>query len=61
VGLRYDNPPGGVKHCLNTKIGAAELTVRNRVTGKMQTLRTRNRALFEILTDDTGHGVPVRA
>jgi hypothetical protein len=61
VGLRYNNPPGGVKHCLNTKIGVAELTIRNRLTGKTQTLRTRNRALFEILTDDTGHGVPVRA
>jgi hypothetical protein len=61
VGLRYNNPPGGVKHCLNTKIGAAELTIRNRLTGKTHTLRTRNRALFEILTDDTGHGVPVRA
>ena len=22
VGLRYDNPPGGVKHCLNSKIAA---------------------------------------
>ena len=61
VGLRYANPPGGVKHCLNTKIGAAELTVRNRVSGHTETLRTGNRALFEILTDDTEHGVPLLA
>jgi hypothetical protein len=61
VGLSYYNPPGGRKQCLNTKIGAAELTVRDRETGRTQTLRTRNRALFEILTDDTGHGVPMRA
>jgi hypothetical protein len=61
VGLRYDNPPGGIKHCLNTKIGAAELTVRDRNSGRSQTLRTGNRALFEILTDDTEHGVPILA
>lgn len=61
VGLRYNNPPGGVKHCLNTKIGNAELTVRHRGTGRTQTLRTAHRALFEILTDDTEHGVPLRA
>jgi len=61
VGLRYYNPPGGVKHCLNTKIGAAEVTVRNREGGRIETLRTSNRALFEILTDDTEHGVPLRA
>jgi hypothetical protein len=59
--LRYDNPPGGIKHCLNTKIGAAELTVRDRNSGRSQTLRTGNRALFEILTDDTEHGVPILA
>jgi hypothetical protein len=61
VGLRYYNPPGGVKHCLNTKIGAAELTIRNREDGRSRTLRTSNRALFEILTDDTEHGVPITA
>jgi hypothetical protein len=61
VGLKYNNPPGGVKHCLNTKIGSAEITVRDRESGRRQTLRTANRALFEILTDDTEHGVPLRA
>jgi hypothetical protein len=61
VGLRYGNPPGGVKHCLNTKIGNAEITVRHRETGRLELLHAHDRALFEILTDDTEHGVPVRA
>lgn len=61
VGLRYGNPPGGVKHCLNTKIGAASITLRYRDAARSRTLRTTNRALFEILTDDTEHGVPIRA
>jgi hypothetical protein len=61
VGLRYGNPPGGFKHCLNTKIGAAEVTIRDRRTGRIETLRAPNRALFEILTDDTEHGVAIRA
>jgi hypothetical protein len=61
VGLRYYNPPGGIKHCLNTKIAQAEVTVRNRADGTTQTLQTSNRALFEILTSDTGHGVTIRA
>jgi hypothetical protein len=61
VGLAYDNPPGGIKHCLNTKIGSAEITVRDRRNGRTETLRARNRALFEILTGDTDHGVAIRA
>ena len=61
VGLRYGNPPGGIKHCLNTKIARAELTVHNRANGSSQTLRTDNRALFEILTDPDKHGVTLRA
>jgi hypothetical protein len=61
VGLRYGNPPGGYKHCLNTKIGAAEVAVRHRDTGRTEVLHAKDRALFEILTDDTEHGVPIRA
>lgn len=61
VGLRYGNPPGGDKYCLNTKIGTAQLTVRHRETGRVEVLHAQDRALFEILTDDTGHGVPIRA
>ncbi|WP_329110232.1 hypothetical protein OG792_15060 [Micromonospora sp. NBC_01699] len=61
VGLNYYNPPGGIKHCLNTKIGACELTVTDRATGTVETLRASHRALFEILTDDREHGVEIRA
>ena len=56
VGLRYDNPPGGVKTCLNTKLAAAEFTVER--TGRAtRTLTTKHRAAFEILTDRVDHGV----
>ena len=34
--------------------------MRDRDTGRVTLLRTANRALFEILTDDR-HGVPLRA
>jgi hypothetical protein len=60
VGLRYANPPGGVKSCLNTKIASCELRVTDRRTsgaGATRTLRTRCRAAFEILTDDPAHGI----
>jgi hypothetical protein len=61
VGLRYDNPPGGVKHCLNSKLASCELTLTDRRAGTMTSLATRDRAAFEIVTDDTGHGVPIVA
>jgi hypothetical protein len=59
VGLRYRNPPGGEKHCLNTKIASCTLAVRDKRTGRTETLRTAHRAAFEILTDDRTHGVPI--
>jgi hypothetical protein len=58
VGLRYANPPGGVKICLNSKLAACELTVR-RVGRPPIVLRTAHRAAFEILDDATRAGVPV--
>jgi hypothetical protein len=64
VGLRYANPPGGEKHCLNSKIAACELTLRRKALGgvvAVETLRTARRAAFEILTEDRDHGVPIRA
>jgi hypothetical protein len=61
VGLRYDNPPGGAKICLNSKIAACELQLTTRDSGARETLVTRQRAAFEILTDDTTHGIDVRA
>ncbi|MBN1140114.1 MAG: hypothetical protein JXM73_26325 [Anaerolineae bacterium] len=58
VGLRYDNPPGGHKTCLNTKLAACRLTLE-RAGQPPLSLSTRHRAAFEILTDDQDHGVPV--
>jgi hypothetical protein len=56
VALRYDNPPGGAKTCLNTKIARCELSLER--PGKPAiTLHSASRAAFEILTDDASHGV----
>ena len=59
VGLRYYNPPGGIEHCLNTKIVACKLRVTNiaKDRNNMEVLEIRSRAAFEILTDDTQHGI----
>ncbi len=59
VGLRYYNPPGGNKWCLNTKIASCRLAVR-RDGLPAETLETANRAAFEILTDDLEHGIEIR-
>jgi hypothetical protein len=50
VTLRYDNPPGGHKTCLNSKLASCQLTLR-RAGKEPLTLHTRNRAAFEILSD----------
>lgn len=59
VGLAYANPPGGVKTCLNSKIAACALTLRR--PGRPELALRSERAAFEILTDEGGHGVPVVA
>jgi hypothetical protein len=60
VGLRYANPPGGEKLCLNTKLASAELTLEE--TGRPpRSFRTAHRAAFEILTDARDSGVPIVA
>jgi hypothetical protein len=61
VGLRYYNPPGGTKQCLNTKIGSCELKLIPAGGGQAETLSTKHRAAFEILTDDITHGIEIRA
>ena len=61
VGLRYGNPPGGIKDCLNTKIATAEVVLTDRGTGRETRLHCANSALFEILTEADTHGVPMRA
>lgn len=59
VGLTYLNPPGGSKTCLNSKVAACEVTLER--GEEAQTFTTQSRAAFEILTDDSTHGVPVLA
>jgi len=54
VALRYDNPPGGVKICLNSKIARCEVTLRRRGT---TTVLRSSRAAFEILDDTAPPGV----
>jgi hypothetical protein len=59
VGLRYLNPPGGDKTCLNSKLASCQVTLRDLRSGEVVRLATKRRAALEILTEDPGHGVPV--
>ena len=60
VGLRYANPPGGAKICLNTKLASCELVLEE--AGRpTRSFRTAHRAAFEILGDEPAPGVPVVA
>ena len=60
VALRYDDPPGGAKACLNCKLAACELTLE--VAGRAtRSFSTAHRAAFEILTDRTDHGLSIAA
>ncbi len=61
VGLNYYNPPGGSKHCLNSKIASCTLQVKDSSTGTTQILETKQRGAFEILTDDQNHGIAIAA
>jgi hypothetical protein len=60
VGLNYYNPPGGSHTCLNCKIASARLLVQEKGQPD-RVLHTASRAAFEILTDDTSHGVSLVA
>jgi len=60
VGLRYRNPPGGEKLCLNSKLASCELVI-DEAGRSRRTFRTARRAAFEILTDGPGPGVPIVA
>lgn len=60
AGLAYDNPPGGIKTCLNSKLAACALTIEERGQ-PTRSYTTEHRAAFEILTDREDHGVPVLA
>ncbi len=61
VGLNYNNPPGGNKHCLNSKIASCTLQVRDRARGTTEVLETEHRAAFEILTMYSDHGIAIAA
>jgi|GEM_PF-19865 len=58
AGLRYGNPPGGIKTCLNTKLAACRIIIERPGRDTLE-LHTDSRAAFEIITDDTNHGVPI--
>jgi hypothetical protein len=63
VGLTYANPPGGKKYCLNSKIASCELKLSDPHgdrSARPEVLSTKHRAAFEILTDDSDHGVDIR-
>ncbi len=60
VCLTYNNPPGGYKHCLNTKVARCRLAIRYKDRSKKkELLETDNRAAFEILTDNFKHGITI--
>lgn len=58
VALRYYNPPGDSKACLNTKVATCSLAVQEKGRlGLTFELTTKNRAAFEILTSKDNHGL----
>ncbi len=58
VGLTYYNPPGGNKFCLNSKIASCEIYIEEKSRiGLSDVLTAKHRAAFEILTDDSNHGI----
>ncbi len=62
VGLAYTNPPRGKKYCLNTKQAKCTLHVEEfNGIGMPQSLVSRSRCAFEILTDEdeSYHGVNI--
>lgn len=61
VGLKYYNPPGGSKACLNSKIARCRLQLRDKASGATEVLETESRAAFEILTDSHDHGIEMSA
>lgn len=59
VGLRYRNPPGGTRVCLNSKVSDLSLRLERRGREPLR-LTCTGRAAFELLGDET-HGVAVLA
>lgn len=61
VGLKYYNPPGGIKYCLNSKIASCRLQLRDKVSETTEIMETKSRAAFEILTNNEDHGIEISA
>lgn len=62
VGLRYYNPSGGDKNCLNSKVATCSLSITNKTQrGNPEALYTKHRCAFEILTNDEKdkHGIAI--
>ncbi|HEU0033880.1 MAG TPA: hypothetical protein VFQ53_24800 [Kofleriaceae bacterium] len=55
VALRYANPPGGTKICLNSKVARCELTLRR--PDKLPLVLHSSRAAFEIVDDTAPPGI----
>ncbi len=60
LALGYDDPPGGTRTCLNTKLATCRVRVTERDRPTID-LTTESRAAFEILAVDDAHGIPVSA
>jgi len=61
VCVRYGNPPGGVKLCLNSKLARAELRVWLDGAASPEVLTSAHGAAFEILSDHESFGLPPAA
>ena len=59
VALRYLNPPGGHKACLNSKLARCQLWVEVPGVETLQA-RTEHRAAFELLQDDAPPELPLQ-
>ena len=62
IGLKYKNPIGGFKNCLNSKLASCSLEINEtKATGMPQALYTQHRCAFEILTNEgkEHHGIHI--
>jgi hypothetical protein len=62
VGLRYHNPAGGDKNCLNSKVASCELQIEEKSkAGMPQALYSADKCAFEILTNEGQeyHGIKI--
>ncbi|MCE9600485.1 MAG: hypothetical protein K8S54_21180 [Spirochaetia bacterium] len=55
--LKYYNPPGGFKYCLNSKIASCHLEIKTPDRLSADILDSSHNAAFEILTDSDDHGL----